>query len=108
MNPAEWLARTARRMPDAPALLSGTRHVADYAAFARQAFGLGAALQARGIHTRYVFVAPNREQLGELTGLIESGQVQVPLAGVLPLAEAAEAHARIESGHTAGKLVLTP
>ena len=33
MNLAEWLVRTARRVPAAPALLSGDGVVADYAAF---------------------------------------------------------------------------
>jgi hypothetical protein len=34
MNLAEWLVRTARRQPDAPALLSGEDLVATYAGFA--------------------------------------------------------------------------
>ncbi|MGY2685563.1 class I adenylate-forming enzyme family protein [Pseudomonas tolaasii] len=34
MNIAHWLHDTARRMPQAPALFDGTRHVADYATFA--------------------------------------------------------------------------
>ncbi len=49
MNPANWLQRTARRMPDAPALYSGTDCHADYAEFARRAAALAAALTERGV-----------------------------------------------------------
>lgn len=65
-----------------------------------------AAIKAKGIETRYVFVSPNREQLIQLAGLFDAGQLRTRIAGQFPLAEAAEAHRRIESGHTAGKLVL--
>ncbi len=36
MNPAEWLIRTARLRPDAPALMQGETVLADYAEFARR------------------------------------------------------------------------
>ncbi|MDB5655939.1 MAG: AMP-dependent synthetase, partial [Tardiphaga sp.] len=44
MNIAQWLAASARLYPHAPALLSGTRVEADYAAFARRAASIGAGL----------------------------------------------------------------
>ncbi|MDB5451977.1 MAG: AMP-dependent synthetase [Caulobacteraceae bacterium] len=44
MNLAEWLARTARVMPGAPALLTGERLDQDYAGFARRAASLAAGL----------------------------------------------------------------
>ncbi|WP_306151992.1 hypothetical protein [Roseovarius sp. MMSF_3281] len=44
MNPAEWLLRTARRMPKAPALVLGTGIVADYHEFERRA----AAMRSKG------------------------------------------------------------
>ena len=47
MNLSEWLVRTARRLPNAPALLSGKRVVADYTEFARRVASLASALQAR-------------------------------------------------------------
>lgn len=47
MNIAEWLAASARLHPDAPALLSGTEIVADYAAFARRAAAIGHHLATR-------------------------------------------------------------
>jgi len=39
---------------------------------------------------------------------IDAGKLKIGLEGSFPLAEAAEAHRRIESGHTRGKIVLTP
>jgi acyl-CoA synthetase (AMP-forming)/AMP-acid ligase II len=48
MNLAEWLVRTARRMPKAPALLSGTEIIADYAEFARRVASLASALRVHG------------------------------------------------------------
>ncbi|MFZ3247578.1 MAG: hypothetical protein WB037_04420 [Pseudolabrys sp.] len=47
MNLVEWLVRTARRLPNAAALLSGKNVVADYAEFARRVAILASALQAR-------------------------------------------------------------
>lgn len=64
------------------------------------------AIKARGILTRYVFVAPNRDQLRELAVLFDAGRFKTHLAAVFPLDQAAEAHRRIETGHTVGKLVL--
>ena len=47
MNLAEWLVRTARRTPNAPALLSGNNIVANYAEFARRVAKLASALHSR-------------------------------------------------------------
>jgi long-chain acyl-CoA synthetase len=47
MNVAEWLAASARLHPRSPALLSGTRVEADYAAFARRAAAIGAHLSRK-------------------------------------------------------------
>ena len=43
-----------------------------------------------------------------IAGLVETGDLEPLVADVLPLAEAAEAHRRIERGGVHGKLVLTP
>jgi acyl-CoA synthetase (AMP-forming)/AMP-acid ligase II len=46
MNLTECWVRTARRLPNAPALLSGKEVVADYTEFARRVAGLASAMQA--------------------------------------------------------------
>lgn len=67
-----------------------------------------AALQQKGVVTRYVFVAPHAGQLRRLAAWFDRGRMRTHLAAVLPLDRAAEAHAMIESRHTRGKIVLTP
>jgi NADPH:quinone reductase-like Zn-dependent oxidoreductase len=57
----------------------------------------------RGVRVDTVHVTPDREQLAELLG---AGLV-TRVAGTVPLAEAAEAHRRLEAGGLRGKLVLT-
>ena len=39
---------------------------------------------------------------------VAEGQIHVPIARVLPLAEAAEAHRSAEAGGLPGKIILTP
>ncbi len=46
--------------------------------------------------------------LQELVGLVAAGNLQAPVTQTLPLAKAAEAHRRLESRQTLGKLVLRP
>lgn len=65
-----------------------------------------AALKAKGIVTKYVFVSPNGAQLSELGRLCQAGALRTHLAAVLRLEEAAKAHAMIESRHTRGKIAL--
>ena len=48
------------------------------------------------------------EILDRCAAFINAGQLQLYVSDVLPLAAAAEAHARIEQGHLQGKLVLDP
>jgi NADPH:quinone reductase-like Zn-dependent oxidoreductase len=38
--------------------------------------------------------------------LIDDGEVRVHISQVFPLADAAEAHRSLETGHTRGKIVL--
>jgi NADPH:quinone reductase-like Zn-dependent oxidoreductase len=61
----------------------------------------------RSVAARYVFVRPDAEQLAWLVELHRSGQLRIPVAGTLPLVEAAEAHRRQEAGGVRGKLILT-
>ena len=46
--------------------------------------------------------------LAELAGLIESGQLELPVAGVYPLDQVQDAYRRLEQGHIRGKIVLVP
>jgi len=46
--------------------------------------------------------------LDRCAALCDEGKLQITVSQVLPLAQAAQAHAQIESGHTQGKLVLVP
>jgi synaptic vesicle membrane protein VAT-1 len=48
------------------------------------------------------------EGLAAITGWLDSGAIVAPPVTVYPLADAARAHADIESGKTIGKLVLIP
>ena len=93
MNPAEWLARTARRLPDAPALMTGERIDADYAAFARRAAAMGAGLRDRhGIAPGdrvAVFMTNRREYLEALYGAWFAGAAAVPVNAKLHPREAA-------------------
>ena len=82
MNPAEWLVRAARRTPGAPALLAGDRVVADYAAFARAAASIGAALRAKAIAPgdRVALFAGNCvEYLEAMYGIWFAGAAAVPI-----------------------------
>ena len=44
--------------------------------------------------------------LAELSALVASGELEVPIAACYPLAEAAAAHERLARGHVLGKIVL--
>ena len=65
------------------------------------------AIEARGVSARYLFVSPNVEQLDKLAALFERGALRTRVSRVWPLEQAIEAHRQIQTGHTAGKLVLS-
>ena len=44
---------------------------------------------------------------GDVLGWVATGELQVPIGGVYPLAQAADAHRDLESRKTTGKLLLT-
>ena len=48
------------------------------------------------------------EVLAELAGLVDSGKLEVPIAGVYPLDQVRDAYRELEQGHTHGKIVLRP
>lgn len=60
-----------------------------------------------GVRVANHLVHPDGARLRELAAIIDAGELQVEVAEVLPLAQAAEAHRRSESGRTRGKLVLS-
>jgi NADPH2:quinone reductase len=53
-----------------------------------------------------VFLTRERARLDELTRLLDRGLLKPRVEKVLPLAQAAEAHRRLDSGHGRGKIVL--
>ena len=57
----------------------------------------------RQIRPAYVFVRPSGSQLAELARLIDDGEIRVELEASYPLAEAAQALERLESGRVQGK-----
>lgn len=68
---------------------------------------LQARAEAAGMRFAGVAVEPDYPGLEALAGLVDAGRLRPAVACVLPLAEAAKAHQLIESGRTAGKIVLT-
>lgn len=65
-----------------------------------------AELEKRGIRGTVFLVEPNAQQLAEIAQMIDAGKVKPFVSQTLPLADAAKAHAAIETGHTRGKIVL--
>jgi long-chain acyl-CoA synthetase len=115
MNLAQWLVRTAHRLPNAPALLSGKNLRADYAEFARRVASLASALQDRlriGSGDRVAIVMSNCvEYLELLYATWFAGAVVVPINFKLHAKEAAwiiehaEAKAVFVSDSAAAELI---
>jgi NADPH:quinone reductase len=55
--------------------------------------------------TLYSFI-PGTRELERLNKAVEAGKFRVPIAAEYPLADAAEAHQRLEAGHLLGKIAL--
>ncbi|WP_298822459.1 AMP-binding protein [uncultured Roseibium sp.] len=92
MNPAEWLYRSAARMPDAPALHTGTTCTANYGEFAKRAGSIALALSKEdvGKGDRVAFYCANRtEYLEALYGAWWIGASVVPINAKLHVKEAA-------------------
>lgn len=92
MNLANWLVKTAKLNPDAPALFNGTTCCATYAEFADRAAAIGAYLQTDCGVTKgdrvAVFLSNCTEYLEALYGIWFSGAVAVPINGKLHEKEA--------------------
>ncbi len=103
MNPAEWLLRSARKAPDAPALLHGVEVVASYGAFAERAGRIAKALREEwGVWPGdrvALFMANSPTYLELLYGIWFAGAVAVPINYKLHPREAAhivdDAQARV-------------
>jgi NADPH:quinone reductase-like Zn-dependent oxidoreductase len=67
-----------------------------------------AAVQRFGVKAEGNANAASADVLAELAGLIAAGEVEVPVAGVYPLAEVRQAYRTLEQRHTTGKIVLRP
>ncbi|MEU4799785.1 NADP-dependent oxidoreductase [Streptomyces sp. NPDC023327] len=59
-----------------------------------------------GVHAGWTIVEPDRLGLLEIARLVDEGKLRVEIDTVLPLEEAAKAHAHGEQGRTRGKIVL--
>lgn len=55
--------------------------------------------RARGLNATAFLVEPDGASLTRIAGLIDEGAVRVEVEGVLPLADAAEAHRRVQGPH---------
>jgi NADPH:quinone reductase-like Zn-dependent oxidoreductase len=66
------------------------------------------AARERGVRAEVFRMSPNSDQLARIAELIAGGDVRVEIAEVLPLTEVQRAHELSESGHTRGKIILTP
>ena len=62
----------------------------------------------RGIRVEELTVRPDTPQLARLLTAADRGELRTAIAATFPLAEAAEAHRRLEQGGVRGKLVLVP
>jgi acyl-CoA synthetase (AMP-forming)/AMP-acid ligase II len=92
MNLAHWLVRAAKGSPDNPALLRGTKLVADYREFARRAASIAASLQVDfGIlpgDRISIFAKNDTRYLEVLYGIWFAGAVAVPINAKLHAREA--------------------
>lgn len=59
-----------------------------------------------GVRAVFMLVEPDQQGLREISALVEDGRLRVIVHTVLPLEQAAQAHALGETGRTTGKIVL--
>jgi NADPH:quinone reductase-like Zn-dependent oxidoreductase len=61
----------------------------------------------KGVRTQVMLVEADHAGMTAIADLVEEGKLRPVIAATFPLADAAKAHARGDTGHVAGKLVLT-
>jgi NADPH:quinone reductase-like Zn-dependent oxidoreductase len=66
------------------------------------------AVERFGVKAEGNAAAGNTEVLGELAGLIADGELEIPVAEVVPLDDVQRAYRTLEHRHTRGKIVLQP
>ncbi len=64
------------------------------------------AVQKYGVKARAMVPRATADVVAELAGLIDTDQLELPIAAVYPLAEVAAAYTELAQGHTRGKIVL--
>jgi NADPH:quinone reductase-like Zn-dependent oxidoreductase len=69
--------------------------------------GVAAEAERLGIRAEVLLVEADHAGLTAIADLVDQGRLRPVIAGTFPLANAAKAHALGETGHVAGKLVLT-
>jgi NADPH:quinone reductase-like Zn-dependent oxidoreductase len=62
---------------------------------------------ARGIRVELMLAEADHGGMAAVAGLVDDGKLRPVIAGSFPMSEAARAHALGDTGHVAGKLVLT-
>jgi NADPH:quinone reductase-like Zn-dependent oxidoreductase len=69
--------------------------------------GLAAEAAQQGLRAQVMLVEADHAGMTAIADLVTAGTLHPVIAGTFPLADAAKAHAAGETGHVAGKLVLT-
>ena len=65
-----------------------------------------AAAKEAGVRATGILVEPDGHSLTEIAKLVDDGSIRVEIDSTYPLAEAAKAHERGETGRARGKIVL--
>ena len=66
------------------------------------------AAQRHGTRTDGNMAGARAEVMAELAGLIDAGELEVPIAATYPLGDVRDAYRELEQRHTLGKIVLLP
>jgi NADPH:quinone reductase-like Zn-dependent oxidoreductase len=66
------------------------------------------AVQTFGVKADGTATAATADVLAELAGLVDTDQLEIPIAAAYPLAQVRAAYTELEQRHTRGKIVLVP